>query len=440
MLFPGAGPGCHFKKSAPALLAISVFLILGCVAVYRLGRASDFDAYWEAGRRLIEASDATGSPTVRRYLPFFTVFILPLALLPMRVAGAVWHTISFLALIGSIRLSLRFLGRDPSLQSRDFIAVTLLTAVFWVAHLVIGQANLVVLYLILLAFDLMMQRRELWGGALIGLAVALKVTPAIFLVYLGIRRRWRAMSGLLIVFCLSCLLTIPVFGLRPARDYHAEWLSKHGATAGTEFLRQEKKKIKYTNISLPAVVGRLSMPVNAGSRARPFRVNIMSLSPEEAGYLTKILQIPFLAWFALLAATVRTTNAVANLAAVGFVLGLVSLLSPIVWTASLVFLIPGCAAMWCSGDRVSRRLLVLYALSLISVVHPATRAIGGLLMANLIVTVGCGRLAWRHRKDESDAAIRLRSRSATFPPDPGRSRSPSGTPQIRLPKVRRSGL
>src|SRR5207247_8101709 len=55
-----------------------------------------------------------------------------------------------------------------------------------------GQINLILILLVLLDLLIGVPRKARWTGVGIGLATAIKLTPAVFIIYLLITRRWRA--------------------------------------------------------------------------------------------------------------------------------------------------------------------------------------------------------------------------------------------------------
>jgi hypothetical protein len=86
-----------------------------------------------------------------------------------------------------------------------------------------------------------------------------------------------------------------------------------------------------------------------------------------------------------------------RLSEIGFVLGTTALFAPIAWTFHFVCLVPAFAALWCSGEKISRRWFWASVALELTLVHPVLRALGGVLLADLAATIGAGRLAWIER-------------------------------------------
>jgi alpha-1,2-mannosyltransferase len=143
------------------------------------------------------------------YPPMSAVVMSPLAVVSSRVAGIIITAISLALLVAVTALFLRTAGLTERRRSWR-----LATALLPVAALVepvrttlaYGQVNVVLMALV--AFDCLLpatvwRRRVPWGGArevpvgwprgaMVGLAAALKLTPAVFIIFFIARRQWRA--------------------------------------------------------------------------------------------------------------------------------------------------------------------------------------------------------------------------------------------------------
>src|SRR5262245_57234947 len=74
-----------------------------------------------------------------------------------------------------------------------------------------GNVNLFILFLVALALFAFTRGRQVTAGVLVGLAVACKVTPALFLVYFLWKRAWRAAAGGVLGLVLFFLLVPAAF-------------------------------------------------------------------------------------------------------------------------------------------------------------------------------------------------------------------------------------
>ena len=410
-----------------ACAAVFVFTALMSVRrIYTL--TTDFDGFWRAGRAVLDGHDpyeaipgpeadrllfpqfrkTTGrtdetegeaarstESAVKRYLPFFGILMAPFALLPMDVSCLLWHCFSFASLFLGLKCSFRLSGRDRPLDSGDALAVLIATAVFWSDTFTLGQIGLVTLALSLAAIDL--ARTRPWiGGALAGLAAAIKVTPAIVGVYFLLKRRWAAAAGCAAAFALCCALTVPVWGASRAKSLHATWMQESASTAGPRFF-DLRESLRYQNQSLHAWAARMFMDVNAGRQRKPFRVNVATLSPRAVSWIVRCAQLP-LALICLFAFFARRRDEPMRLAEAGLLLAVTTFVTPIAWTFHLAVILP---AIVCLLDRrhetESRRWLFATILLEFGMVHSSTRAIGLPMFACLAAALGAWRAAMKER-------------------------------------------
>lgn len=158
----------------------------------------DLDVYRRAGTVLRQGGDFYALPGSLPFLypPFAAVLAVPLALLPATVAQIGWTTAGVLALLAVLH---RFGLHGWSLSLVGTATVWFVEPV--VETLAFGQLGIVLVALVVL--DLVPGPRVLrWGrdggrllpeGTLTALAAAVKLTPAIFVVYLLAVRRTRAL-------------------------------------------------------------------------------------------------------------------------------------------------------------------------------------------------------------------------------------------------------
>ena len=185
------------------------------------GLFNDFYDYWAAAAMLnrgqnpydIAALHAlqraaglqTETGTGYSYPVFFAHLLRPLALLPATTAAVVFITISLAALILAVAL---LLGSIPDQRWRIALAGGALAGLFppVIGSLYFGQANLVVLLLLAIAY------RELAPGLTIGLAGAIKLYPVSGFLAVLCRRRWRWLAMGVVLVSLLNLLQLGVSG------------------------------------------------------------------------------------------------------------------------------------------------------------------------------------------------------------------------------------
>jgi alpha-1,2-mannosyltransferase len=127
------------------------------------------------------------------YPPFAAVCAVPLALLDSSTVQWLWLLGMVAALTYAVVRMLKSMGMRAG-GALYSLAALLVGVTAWLEPMrltaQLGQINLVLL--VLVVGDLLTTRRSKWSGIGIGLAAGLKLTPALFIVYLLVTRRIRA--------------------------------------------------------------------------------------------------------------------------------------------------------------------------------------------------------------------------------------------------------
>ncbi|MEU7059212.1 glycosyltransferase 87 family protein [Streptomyces sp. NPDC046197] len=294
------------------------------------------------------------------YPPFAAV-----CMLPMTLVG--WHTAVVVALLlnlSALALVLRFLaGREWRRHGWFRCAVALcLLALFEPLRdtLSFGQVNLLLLALVLTDGRLLATGRERWAGVGIGLAAAIKLTPALFIGLLLVARRWRAAAVATVV--------------------------AGGATALAACVSPETSRFYWTQALWDTSrVGRLAYVSNQSVQG------ILARLGETSHPVWMLAVLPVLAvwvWRTHLAVTAGDW-----LAAFALTGAAACLVSPITWVHHLVWLLPSLAVLLRAGRR--RVAFAVYAVLCTSVVwlwfHDAS-GIDGFLGSNAYTWITLGLL------------------------------------------------
>jgi len=212
-------------KRTILILACSIAIVLlGLVFIRHL---IDFPVYYAAGQSLIGGRNDLYSPdfalgTVMdyRYPPLFLVMLYPLWLMPYAVAAYVWFVLSVLEIVGCFLLVARVF---PALQqsTKSWLIVFLSVAQYFVMVLHYGNVHLPIILLSFASFYFFLLRRDVAAGALLALAITIKLTPILLLPYFALKRRWKLLSAV-------CILTV-IFNIVPSLYF--------GFTRNTELLR-----------------------------------------------------------------------------------------------------------------------------------------------------------------------------------------------------------
>jgi alpha-1,2-mannosyltransferase len=172
---------------AYACVLAEVGLVIGFAVAYR---PFDLSIYLWGGHSVTEGLRLYLVPAHANwftYPPFAAAVFTPLAALPTVVVDVAWELASVAAFAWSCVLALRLAGYRPS---RPVLAAVLgagflLEPVYHTLYL--GQVNLFLLALVMT--DIWRAARGRTAGIGVGLAAAIKLTPAIFIVLLLLTRR-----------------------------------------------------------------------------------------------------------------------------------------------------------------------------------------------------------------------------------------------------------
>ena len=163
----------------------------------------DLDVYRLGAETLLRGGDLYGTlPDTEiganlpfTYPPIAAMLFAPLALLTMRDANLLFSFGTFGLLVVVMVLVIRELTdvRGPRLMLAGLAAGTV---GFWLGpvreSVEFGQVNVALMALVVV--DVVVGRGKRWQGVLTGLAMAIKLTPAVFLAYFLVKREWRALA------------------------------------------------------------------------------------------------------------------------------------------------------------------------------------------------------------------------------------------------------
>jgi hypothetical protein len=186
----------------------------------------DLEVYWKAAVRARAAEPLYRAEDLHyqfKYLPAFAVLTIPLGLVSLPIAKAIWFAISVALLAALVALSLATLPerRKPAWL---LVSVTIVAMSKFYGHeMVLGQMNLLLGILALLAVRAIQRGREVQAGVLVALAVVAKPYAAIFLPWLAARRR--GASVLAVTIGLALVLALPSlrYGVAGNVELHRAW-------------------------------------------------------------------------------------------------------------------------------------------------------------------------------------------------------------------------
>lgn len=434
----------HERKllAAVLLLAAVIFTLQWVRAGLRI-EDGDFYLHWQFATRFVHHRLLYADGLHVPYPPFWAMAWSPIAALSLPAAKMVCYPLT-LAALGLVmwllnRLTAQHLALSNTKRIWATIAAIALVSRFLVRELPECGPNLLLLSLCWSAIYLWTRSRDLPAGICLGLATAMKCTPAIFIAYFAWKRQWKFVAASLVAAAAFFIAPIVWQGSSDYEFHVRLWLNnlRLGAdqanptvgVLGPETLQ---------NLSLRPAIARWLMHLPAGHPSRldhPAYLEFLNLSPVIADRITKLALVALLAsigWtFRQRIVRRDDLTVVWECAAIGT---LALLLSPITWYQHCVALLPvfylftrtavarGRPANWMLAVAATFLLIVLIlsrgvlgrdAALLLASYHLTTWAICGALL----LAIG-GRYYERGRECEGERGRGTATSSPTLPLSP----------------------
>jgi alpha-1,2-mannosyltransferase len=206
---------------------------------------NDLGARLASARILVAGGDPYTLTLPQGHGPYpltIDALVIPLTWLPLGLAQTLWFALSVASLVGSLFIldalwrQARGGGGDPALAVPFEVRLAALALALFIPfqnHLRYGQVNLLLLCLTSLFLAFHLRRRGLAAAAALGGAVALKLTPGVFLLYLG-RGRWYRTALGVAVWTLVWAVGLPaLISSRVLELYRDGWVPEVvGLTSG----------------------------------------------------------------------------------------------------------------------------------------------------------------------------------------------------------------
>jgi alpha-1,2-mannosyltransferase len=201
------------------------------------------------GRENIYASKNYPNP------PIMALLLRPLADLPPLAGALVWFYLKVGMALAAFALTFR-LAEEPGRPFPSWAkALTVLLSLRPIlSDLTHGNVNLFILFLVVAALAAFRRGRDLLAGVIMALAIACKVTPALFVAYFVWKRAWRALGGVGLGLALFFfIIPAAVLGWQANAELLSSWVDQ----MVTPFLVGGKVTSEHSNQSLPGLIHRL---------------------------------------------------------------------------------------------------------------------------------------------------------------------------------------
>lgn len=246
-------------KKVAALSLATIILLRQIIPISKLIRdfpLNDFSVYLDGTNATLDGKNPYLMKFFDRYNypPAATVFFVPLIKLDINAAEFIFTALSIISLWLIISMSLSILKTKLHWTTRLLLFALVLKVFPVKLTVVLGQINIVILSLVIGSWFMDQKEKPRIAGVLLGIATAIKLTPAPILFYFLIRKKWPV--GLWTMFTVIALVVLGVglFGWPLTQYYYGIHMPKLLSETTPDTLN-----LTYMNQSLLGLLGRLGV-------------------------------------------------------------------------------------------------------------------------------------------------------------------------------------
>jgi len=351
-LTPGGAAKLPLGPHTLLILFIAASLILAAIPLapelFGAGKGDDYALWYWAGRQVLTGGDlyAVDGRTTFPFLypPLAAVLMAPFSLFGPAFSVLCIVLVNLASWWVAVTLSDRLSG-DKGPRAWWVVALPSLLSAFVVAETFnFGQANLLLLALMLAGLALLQSERPWSAGAMFALAASLKAFPVAILPYLLWRRRWRAAAAMVIgVGVLLLIVPAPFRGFERNLQEVRTWSEGMVLSANQDgFGQRLDENWSWKNQSIVAVTHRFLRPLNAeviGRDVKPIYVNILSLGYQQANLVLLAIAGLIGVGFCAVLPPERRRTLRSDAAEFALLLSLMTIASPIAYAYYFVWLL-----------------------------------------------------------------------------------------------------
>ncbi|HPF89649.1 MAG TPA: glycosyltransferase family 87 protein [Flavobacteriales bacterium] len=218
-------------------LAFGLIALLIFVVEHINGRfwLNDFRVYYGAGASLLHGEPLYGvahglGTGIFKYAPLLAMVYALFALLPYSIAASIQYVLITLAFLDGIRRIDRLVrerllhGKVPAYLPLFLIALAVVVHLHRELHL--GNINMMLLWLLIVAVEQLDRGRFDRGGLLLGAAILAKPHFLVLLPLLVLHGQWRSLRSSALALLIGVLLPALFLGWQANLAVHVEWLGE----------------------------------------------------------------------------------------------------------------------------------------------------------------------------------------------------------------------
>jgi len=202
--------------------------------------------------------DGHKQPALHPNMPFVVILLTPLAYMPTEAMALTWSLLKLGAIVAAIFMTAEIAGHKGKRIPDWILALGLLWSILMITDdMLHGNTNAFVLAAVAGHVWLFRRGKDIYAGAVLALAICLKMTPAIFLLYWLYQRNWRLLTAAMTALMLMAV-AVPLAVLGPGHYLilAKTWLANliiPGLVKGAAYPI-------HINQSIPGVLSRYFMP------------------------------------------------------------------------------------------------------------------------------------------------------------------------------------
>jgi hypothetical protein len=231
------------KKFAGFTVFILILYLMNLVINNINGRffVSDFKVFYLAAKNLLAGEKvymiAFGLDSgLYKYSPMALVFFIPYTLFPFKIAAIIHLLILSFCYWCSFLLTRKILSAwfFPEVKHEGwlFSLAVICTLIFFVKELYLGNVNILLILLCLMALNDILLGKQWKGGVLLGIVLLIKPFFLILMLPLALRKKFRALTGIAVTLSAGFIIPFFIMGFQRSLILHKDWMVtilKHGS-------------------------------------------------------------------------------------------------------------------------------------------------------------------------------------------------------------------
>ncbi|MDO8570640.1 MAG: glycosyltransferase family 87 protein [Candidatus Daviesbacteria bacterium] len=236
------------KKKIKNIKNILIYFFIICSFIYSIFAITkilvsfnliDFSYYYQASKFILQnISPYYNGKFVLNYPPSSFFFFIPFSIFPYRLEEILWTILSYFSLLVSIFLLLKLFYKKISLKIYLVIYGLVMLSFPFKFNFGMGQVNIFILLFLCLNLYFYKTKKYLMSGIFLAIAISIKLTPIILLLFFLKKKRYDVIFSTLIFLLFLNILSILFFGINNFLDFYFKVLPSIPKIAGTVYYNQ----------------------------------------------------------------------------------------------------------------------------------------------------------------------------------------------------------